>query len=317
MESDGGTHQDPAVMVTAEEVLARVSPRAAMQAIEGAFLALGRGDVEDPVTVGMPLSDGTFHVKACAGKPAYANVMAVKLNANFPANRERHGLPTIQGVVAVFDAGNGKLLALVDSPSITSLRTAATTALAVHHLAPAGARIATVVGCGALGRAHVQALVECNDIREIRVCDRDARSAEALADWARDRLKIACTVASNVAIATRSSPVVVTCTSSTVAYLGAGDVSPGTFVAAVGADNEHKSEIEASLFARARIVTDKTAQCLKIGDLRNAAPGANVCGEMTDVVAGRVERTGAGEIVLFDSRGVAVEDLAVCRLLLP
>jgi len=109
---------------------------------------------------------------------------------------------------------------------------------------------------------------------------------------------------------------VVTCTSSRVPFLGANDVCPGTFVAAVGADNERKSEIAASLLSRARIVTDLTAQCLKSGDLRNAVPNeANVCGELVDVVSKRVPRTGADEIVVFDSSGLAVEDLALCALI--
>jgi ornithine cyclodeaminase/alanine dehydrogenase len=287
-----------------------------MDAIERAFAALGRGEVGEPVSVGMDLGEGMFHVKACAGSPAHAGILVAKLNANFPANRERHGLPTIQGVVAVFDASNGRLLALVDSPSVTSLRTAATTALAIHWLAPRDAKVATIVGCGALGRAHLEALRGCTAIRKVNLFDRDAGSAQTLAGWACGELGLECAVAAELPKATLASEVIVTCASSKLAYLEAGHVRPGTFVAAVGADNEHKSEIAASLLGAARIVTDRTVQCRKVGDLRNAPEGATVCGEMTDVVAGRVPRTAPGEIVLFDSTGLAVEDLAVCALLL-
>jgi ornithine cyclodeaminase/alanine dehydrogenase-like protein (mu-crystallin family) len=102
-----------------------------------------------------------------------------------------------------------------------------------------------------------------------------------------------------------------------VPILAAEHVRPGTFVAAVGADNERKSEIASSLLERARIVTDLSAQCRKIGDLRNAMPNETfVCGELADVVAGRIPRTGPNEIVVFDSTGLALEDLAVCQLLL-
>jgi len=132
----------------------------------------------------------------------------------------------------------------------------------------------------------------------------------------RSSLGIECLAVRDLKVATLSSEVVVTCTTSRVPILGAGDVRPGTFVAAVGADNERKSEIAASLLAQARIVTDLTAQCLKSGDLRNAVPNeCTVCGELADAVAGRVPRTGAGEIVVFDSTGIAVEDLALCELL--
>ena len=85
-------------------------------------------------------------------------------------------------------------------------------------------------------------------------------------------------------------------------------------IAAVGADYENKAELEEGLLATARIVTDLKAQCQKYGDLRRS-PQQEVCGELTDVVAGRVARTRENEIVIFDSTGLAVEDLALCELL--
>lgn len=304
-------------LITSAEILGRVSMRDAIEAIERAFLALGAGHIGTPVSMGVTVPDGTFHVKACAASSRdYAQIFVAKINSNFPGNRTCDGLPTIQGVVAVFDSTNGRLRALLDSTSITSLRTAATTAVAINHLAQKGSQVATVVGCGALGRFHVQALAECG-FKRANVFDIDAGRASELASWARETLGMECLAARDLRVATLASEVVVTCTTSRVPYLKAGDVRPGTFIAAVGADNERKSEIAASLFAEARIVTDLTAQCLKTGDLKNAMPNeAFVCGEMTDVVAGRVARTASDEIVIFDSSGLAVEDLALCALLM-
>ncbi|APV48562.1 hypothetical protein BWI17_01985 [Betaproteobacteria bacterium GR16-43] len=304
-------------ILTSTEVFGRVTVRQAIDAVERAFLALEAGHIAPPVSAGVTVPDGTFHVKACAAvSPGYAQVFVAKINSNFPGNRACDGLPTIQGVVAVFDATTGRLLSLMDSPSITNLRTAATTAVAIRHLAMKGAQVATVVGCGALGRFHLQALKECG-LRRVNLLDLDMARATQVAGWARDELGLECLAVKDLRVATLASEVVVTCTTSKVPFLKAGDVRPGTFIAAVGADNERKSEIAASLLAEARIVTDLTAQCLKGGDLRNAMPNESfVCGEMTDVVAGRVARTAADEIVIFDSSGLAVEDLAVCTLLL-
>jgi alanine dehydrogenase len=303
-------------MVTAEEVLARVGMREAIAAVERALLALAEGKVQPPVSVGIAVPAGSFHVKACAAaSPGYARLFVAKINSNFPGNRACDGLPTIQGVVAVFDSDTGRLRALLDSPSITGLRTAATTAVAIRYLAQEGSRVATLVGCGALGRFHAEALAVCG-MERVSVYDTDAGKANELAAWARSTLAIECLAVKDLHAATRASEVVVTCTSSRVPFLGANDVCPGTFVAAVGADNERKSEIAASLLSRARIVTDLTAQCLKSGDLRNAVPNeANVCGELVDVVSKRVARTAPDEIVLFDSSGMAVEDLALCALM--
>jgi ornithine cyclodeaminase/alanine dehydrogenase len=314
---DAAVSLKAAAMITSSEVLERIRMPDAIAAVERAFLALSAGHIQPPVSVGIAVPDGTFHVKACASASSeYAHLFVAKINSNFPGNLALEGMPTIQGVAAVFETASGRLRALVDSPSITGLRTAATTAVAIRHLAPAGARMATLVGCGALGRFHVEALVECG-MERIAFHDTNAGRAHGLAQWARDAFAIECLAVDDLYASTLASPVIVTCTSSQVPFLGAEDVRPGTFVAAVGADNERKSELAASLLGRARIVTDQSDQCRKLGDLRNAMPNESfVCGELADVIAGRVPRTGPAEIVVFDSTGLALEDLAMCRLLL-
>ncbi len=303
-------------MITSAEILARVRMPEAIDAVERAFKALSAGHIQPPVSVSLAVPDGTFHVKACAAASnGYSRLFVAKINPNFPGNRACDGLPTIQGVVAVFDSSNGRLLAMMESGVITSLRTAATTAVAIRHLAQKGARVATVVGCGALGRFHVDALAACG-FQRVSVFDTNGPRAVQLADSARSDHSIECLAVADMRAATLASEVVVTCTTSRVPFLSVSDVRPGTFVAAVGADNERKSEIAAALLAKARIVTDLTAQCMKSGDLRNAVPNESfVCGELTDVVAGRVARTAPDEIVVFDSSGLAVEDLALCELL--
>ena len=301
--------------MSSREVLERVPMRTAIAAVERAYAALRAGHIADPVSVGTAVDAGSFHVKACAGTRAYAPLFVAKVNSNFPGNHAYAGLPTIQGVVAVFETGSGRLRALVDSGPVTQLRTAATMAVAVGHLARTGARSATLVGCGALGRFNLEALAACGMTR-VRVVDRVEARAWELAAWARSALALDCEAASALRPATLEADVIVTCTTSRTPLLASGDVRPGTFVAALGADNPTKAEIAASLLAEARIVTDDTAQCRKGGDLRNAVSGeARVCGELAEAIAGDIARGGADEIVLFDSTGQAVGDLAVCALL--
>jgi alanine dehydrogenase len=300
--------------IPAHEVLARVPMRAAIEAVAGAYAALQAGSIAAPTSLGATVEAGTFHVKACAATPDYAPLFVAKVNSNFPGNHACAGLPTIQGVVAVFDTTNGRLRALVDSAAVTQLRTAATTAVAIGHLARAGARSAALVGCGALGRFHLEALAACG-IERVGLVDRAGARAAELAAWGRESLRLECEAVPALREATLAADVVVTCTTSRAPFLESGDVRPGTFVAAVGADNPAKSEIAASLLARARIVTDDTAQCRKGGDLRNADGAERVCGELAEAVAGRIARAHDREIVVFDSTGQALGDLAVCRLL--
>ena len=116
--------------------------------------------------------------------------------------------------------------------------------------------------------------------------------------------------------ALRASDVCVTCTTSRRAFLGAGDVAPGTFIAAVGADNPEKQELEPSLLASATLVVDVLHQCAEIGELHHAlAAGVltpeRVHAELADVVAGRRPgRTRRDEITIFDSSGTALQDVA-------
>jgi alanine dehydrogenase len=302
------------MLISSAEVLRKIKIGQAITAVEQAIRRMASGHVGTPASLGVPVANGTFHVKACASAPSDADGLFVaKINANFPAN-PASGRPTIQGAIAVFDTRHGDLRAIVDSPSVTALRTAATTALAIRHLSPHGARVATVVGCGMQGRFHLQALEACG-FRHVYLFDSEIEHARAMARWARDELDIDCEAVDDMRRATLQSQVVVTCTPSRQPLLGTDDVRPGTLVAAVGADNPGKSEIEPDLLAKARLVADLTAQCLEAGDLHHS-PTKTVCGELTDVVAGRVARTGPDEVLVFDSTGLAVEDLALCELLL-
>ena len=124
------------------------------------------------------------------------------------------------------------------------------------------------------------------------------------------------TAVEDLASAARTADLIVTCTTATEPFLTTDMVRPGTFVAAVGADNPQKSEIEPALMAASLVVTDSTAQCAAMGDLHHAVEAgvmapADVHAELAELVAGtKPGRTSAAQIILFDSTGVAVEDAA-------
>jgi ornithine cyclodeaminase/alanine dehydrogenase-like protein (mu-crystallin family) len=310
-------------LITADAVRDSISPVRAIDAVERALVALARGSVLAPQAIGERVPQGTFHVKTCAGAVGVLGTLFVaKVNANFPGNPSRHGLPTIQGAILAFDTRDGTLLAVIDSGSVTSLRTAATTAVAIRHLARKDARIATVVGCGAQGKAHLEMLGHVLPLQSVFLHDVDLARARELADWARQAgLPFEVAVAADFPAATGRSDVVVTCTGSDTPFLEACHVEAGTMVAAVGADNESKAEIGISLLEAARIVTDRTAQCLSSGDLRRLAGDSAGAGEREWLELGQVIANGScrvreDEVVVFDSTGLAVQDLAIVAELL-
>jgi ornithine cyclodeaminase/alanine dehydrogenase-like protein (mu-crystallin family) len=206
----------------------------------------------------------------------------------------------------------------MDSIEITVLRTAAASAVAAEHLARSDSTTVTVCGCGVQARAQLEALSKVLPIRRAFAFDADRARARWFAENAELGLEII--PVSNLADGTLQSDVIVTCTTSHKAFLGPGEVRPGTFIAAVGADNPEKQELEPALLAKSKVVADVIEQCLSIGDLHHAvSAGAMtrdaVYAELGELAAGKKQgRTSNDEITVFDSTGTAFQDAAAAVL---
>jgi alanine dehydrogenase len=255
-------------------------------------------------------------VKAAGLKLPGRAYFAAKMNANFPGNRERLGLPTIQGIVLLFDAEDGVPLAVLDSIEITILRTGAATAVAAKRLARGDSRIATVAGCGEQGRVQLAALLGVLPIEQVFVYDADPDRARRFAEERSRELSIPVEAAKDLAAAVRASDVCVTCTPSRAPLVWNDDVRDGTFLAAVGADSAEKQELDPRILARGKVVVDSLEQCAGIGDLHHAiaaglVKNTDVHAELADLVEGRRPgRESAEEVTIFDSTGTALEDVA-------
>ncbi|HEX4599913.1 MAG TPA: ornithine cyclodeaminase family protein [Gemmatimonadales bacterium] len=302
-------------MLTRQDVAALLDLPACIAAVERAFRLHGEGRTAGPGVLGVPVTGGGFHIKAGVLELARP-YFAAKTNANFPDNPERHGLPTIQGVIVLADATRGTPLAVMDSMEITTLRTAAATAVAARHLARRDAQIATIAGCGTQGRMQLRAIRTVCAVSRVYAYDRDRVVAERFARELAAELGIAVERTPDLPAAARASDVIVTCTPAREPILGPDDVRPGTFVAAVGADHPEKHEIAPALLAASRVVVDVLEQAATFGDLHHAlAAGAltraDVHAELGAVVAGsKPGRRRAEETFVFDSTGMALQDVA-------
>lgn len=308
----------PTLLFTRTDVRRLLDLDACIAAVEAAFRAHAAGATIPPGVLGSHVEGGGFHVKT-AGLLGASPRYAAKINANFPGNSARHGLPTIQGVAALYDASDGRLLALMDSGELTALRTAAATAVAARHLARPDSTTVAMLGCGMQGRFQLQALRRVLPLRRVLAWDLDPQaSARFAAEMAAEALSVTAVASPQEAV--RSADVLVTCTPARAPIVSRADVAPGTFVAGVGADSEDKSELAPDLLAGATVVTDVRAQCALIGDLHHAiAAGAmrleDVHAELAEVVSGRRPgRTSADEVMVFDSTGTALEDVAAAAV---
>jgi ornithine cyclodeaminase/alanine dehydrogenase-like protein (mu-crystallin family) len=303
------------LLLSRSDVAATLGVDECLAAVEQAFRLHAECKSLPPGVLGVHAGEGGFHVKTAGlrlGRPYFA----AKTNANFPGNPARFGLPTIQGVVLLFDAERGTPLAALDSMELTALRTAAATAVAAKYLAREDARILTLCGCGTQGRAHLRALLRARPVERVLAFDADrARAAQFCAEMHAE-LKVAFRVAEDLGAAIRQSDLCVTCTTASRFLVHHEDVPPGMFLAGVGADNPHKQELDPQLFSGSKVVVDSLEQCASIGDLHHAiAAGCTtrgaVYGELGEIVAGhKPGRTARDEITLFDSTGTALQDVA-------
>jgi ornithine cyclodeaminase/alanine dehydrogenase-like protein (mu-crystallin family) len=290
------------LLLTGSEVAALLTLDECIAAVEEAFRAHGEGRLHPPGLLSAHEERGAFHIKTAAVNGRFG----AKANANFPGQT-----PSIQGVMLLFDAQNGRVLAVMDSIELTVLRTGAATAVAAKYLARKDSRSAMIYGAGRQGRVQLEAITRVLPIERATVHDVDEAKARQFAIDMSAKLQIEVTCDSRPAC-----DLIVTCTPSKEAFLR----TPASFIAAVGADNPSKSEIDPSLMRASKVVADIIHQCAEIGDLRaaiaaNAMTRSDVHAELGEIVAGRKPgRTRDDEHFIFDSTGCGFQDTAAASI---
>jgi ornithine cyclodeaminase/alanine dehydrogenase-like protein (mu-crystallin family) len=288
---------------TAAQVEAAVSPERALEAVRDGFVAYARGEWSMPPKVYVPAYPaGDFRAMPALG----AGHAVLKWVTSFPGNPER-GLPTVSGLVLLSDASNGSLRAVLDAAAVTALRTGAAAVLAAETLGRADAETAAVVGAGVNGRAAARTFLARG--HQVALWDVDPSRAGAAAS------ELGASVAGSREEAL-GADLVVTVTPGHEVLLPPGSLRPGQHVSLMGADGPGKAEIAVEELARARVFCDDWEQASHAGELTHAIE-AGVLGredvtELGDVLAGTAPgRESDDEITVFDSTGLAIQDLAI------
>jgi ornithine cyclodeaminase/alanine dehydrogenase-like protein (mu-crystallin family) len=292
----------------AEAVLAAVSPLEAIARTRAAYEHGATGDWQMPAKVYVDAPPhGDFRAMPARG----GKLATLKWVTSFPRNPER-GLPVVAGALLASSAETGELAAIMDCAAITSLRTGAAAAVSAQALAAQDAATVGVIGCGVNGGWAARCLAAagyadgvCFDPRE----EAARRLAEELG-WATGSREEAA-----------SQDVVVTVTPADRPVVLAGDLRPGQHIAALGADAHGKGEIELDALTRCHLFCDEWEQASKGGELSGAVSAGVVARddvtEIGGVLLGRLAgRTSPDEITLFDSTGLAIQDLAIAEAVL-
>jgi len=264
-----------------------------------ALADLSSGTVVQPLRVMVPIAD---HGGFLGLMPAYGGALGAKLVTFYPNNQ---GVPTHHAVIVLFRPETGEPLVTMDGRLITEMRTAAVSAVATKCLARPEASVLGILGAGVQARSHLEALRLVRTFREIRVWS--PRNARAFAK------EFGIRAVASAAEAVRGADVVVVATTSQTPVLLGEWLSAGTHINAVGAPRPTWRELDDAVLRTARIyVESREAATRESGDVIAAG---QVYAEIGEVVTGAKRgRESAGEITLFKSVGVAIEDVATAEL---
>jgi alanine dehydrogenase len=292
----------------------------AIEVIENAFRDFGQGRATMPskVYVSFPNYQGDIRAMPAATGDVYAGVKLVNSHEQNPSK----GLPAVVGTYLLFSQETGMPLCLMAATLLTAVRTGAASGVATRYMGRDDARSVGLIGAGVQAAHQLRAVSRVRSIERVVVWARDVDRArtEALVDglgteFPHLQIRIADLVAEAA-----GSDIICTTTPSRAPLFPAGAVRSGAHINAVGADGPGKQELDPELLKAARVVVDELDQAIHGGEVNvalstNAITVEQIAGTLSEVVAGAIPgRTSPTETTVFDSTGLAIEDIAVAIL---
>ena len=280
-------------------------------AVESAFADHGKGLVQMPPKVYVTLPEGDFRTM-----PAYLpslSIAGVKIVNVHPGNPAK-GLPTVMALTVILDIPTGVPVAIINATKLTDMRTGAAGAVACKYLSPKKEVVLGVVGTGKQAEAQVGAISRELKIREIKVW---GRSPEHVRKFADRFMEFPCLGGSIENVC--DCDVLVTTTPSRTPLVRSEWIHGGTHINAIGADAPGKEELDPALLRRAQVFVDDPAQAVHSGEVnvpisQGVYRESEIAGTLGEVVIGKKRRQGNDSITIFDSTGLAIQDLAIAHI---
>jgi alanine dehydrogenase len=282
-----------------------------IKVVEQAFRDWADGKAKMPSKAYLTLNHGDFRAMPAA-LPGAAGVKWVNVHPHNPSR----GLPTVMAIIIFNDPETGCPLAVMDASDITAYRTGAAAAVASKYLARSDSDTLGIVGAGRQAYTQIAAHMHLFGIKLIKVFDISRPNVDKLIDYfPQDNIRY-CSLED-----TAASDIVCTLTPAREPYLKRKWIAAGTHINAVGADAEGKEELEPSILKEAIVVVDDIGQASAAGEInvpitRGLFDASDVYGTIAEIIAGRKRgRKDSNEITVFDATGVAIEDIAVAKII--
>ena len=304
------------LLLTKSEVEQLLSMRETIEAVEEAFRAKGMGRVQMPPKsyVFFREFNGDFRVM-----PAYLENLGaagVKIVNAHPENPGKYGLPTVMAVIVLIDPRTGVPLAIMDGTVITNMRTGAAGAVAVKYLARKDSRVFAMVGAGVQAKTQLLAISEVLRVEEVRVNDISSVRAEEYVREMGEKIDAEFKILTDTRKAVEGADVIVTTTPSRRPVILNEWVGEGVHINAIGADAPGKQELDPAILKRAKVVVDDIEQAAHSGEInvpisKGLFTVEEIYAELGVIVTGKLPgRASPREITVFDSTGLAVQDIA-------
>jgi ornithine cyclodeaminase len=312
----GGATTNKDISIISEAVCAQVVGRPdAFTAVENVFAAMAKGDAYNfpVVREAIGYADALYGFKSGFDKAGMA--LGVKSGGYWPGNAAKN-LTNHQSTILLFDPDTGKLKSLVGGNHLTALRTAASSAVSIAHLARKDSKVLGMVGAGHQSTFQLRAAVEQRDFEKVIAWNPTPKNLERLAKVC-EELGLPFEAVDREQLGAQAD-VIITITSAFEPLMMKAWIKPGTHIACMGTDTKGKQEVDAQLLVAATVFTDEVAQSITIGEAQHAIASGMIKAE--DIVPiGKVingahpGRTSDAEITLFDGTGVGLQDLAVAQ----
>lgn len=304
------------LILTRSEVESLLSMKETIEAVEEAFREKGMDKVQMPPKsyVFFKEFNGDFRVM-----PAYLESIGaagVKIVNAHPDNPKKYRLPTVMAIIVLIDPKTGVPLAVMDGTTITNMRTGAAGAVAVKYLARKDSRNVAMVGAGVQARTQLLAISEIIKIEEVRVNDVIRKKAEEYCEEMREKLDADFLVFDDTERAVRDADIVITTTPSRKPIVMSEWIAEGVHINAIGADAPGKQELDPAILTRAKVVVDDIEQASHSGEInvpisKGLFKRSQIYAELGEIVTGKKPgRESNEEITIFDSTGLAVQDIA-------
>ncbi|KPK17138.1 MAG: alanine dehydrogenase [Myxococcales bacterium SG8_38] len=296
------------LLLTRSEVERIATMELAVRAVDGAFAAFGRGEATMPPKVYLPIEDHEGDFRAMPSRLGdSAGIKWVNVHAQ---NRKRYGLPTVMAVYVLNDVSNAFPLAVMDGTSLTALRTGAAGAVASKHLVSKPPSTIAFIGCGVQARTLHGAHAVVFQGFETLAYDRNRENAQRFVEEVGGRV-VSLEEAS-------AADIVCTATPSRTPFVRAEWVRPGAHINAMGADAPGKQELESQILKKASVYIDDIHQATGSGEInvplaKGEFSESDIAGTLGEVAAGLLPRPTAGTTTVFDSTGLAIQDVALAR----